>query len=286
MNNIIKNQKSPLEKKLKELALQYKLSSHDDLEKGPSLLIYMPSGKEEHKKKFLRLLREKVTKINNISQFSLHTIDLKNIDNVETLQRLLKQIILKNTMLIIDNLQLLESYSSIKQQAEVTEFFKSITGKENVIDGVNFKETILVLKSETHFQENSQSQIPALINRIRNFGEAIDISKYEGILNDSEYIIEDLIINRVKKELKEIGKEFPKELENSTKIAIKEKFETPVKILGIGMGGVGKSTLARSVFSFYNKIEPSNELLSRNNINVGNTDFQRVIIKSPLGGKL
>lgn len=286
MNNTIKNQKSPLEKKLKELALQYKLSSHDDLETGPSLLIYMPSGKEEHKKKFLRLLREKVAKINNISKFSLHTIDLKHIDNVETLQLLLKQMSLKNTMLVIDNLQVIESYSSIKQQDEVSEFFKSITGKENVIEGLDFKDTILVLKSEAHFQENNHSQIPALLNRIRNFGDAIDISRYEGILNDNESIIEDLIINGVKKELKEIGKEFPKELENSTKIAIKEKFGTPVKILGIGMGGVGKSTLARSIFSFYNKLEPSNESLARNNVNVGNTDFQRVIIKSPFGGKV
>jgi predicted GTPase len=80
------------------------------------------------------------------------------------------------------------------------------------------------------------------------------------------------------------------ELEDTAKKTAEDidlSLQVPVKVLSMGPAGVGKSTLAESIFSFRNKTKLTTELLIKSNIRTGNSDFQRLVIENPsLGAKI
>ena len=83
-----------------------------------------------------------------------------------------------------------------------------------------------------------------------------------------------------------IMKAIPQPIQNLLIKHLEDDLKTPVKILGIGKAGVGKTELVKSIFSYYNEHKPSETELIVSNIHTGTKDFERIIIQSPLGGQI
>lgn len=165
------------DRELRKLALAYKGSIKDFSDPGPNLILYMPSGSEEQKQQYLNSLTQRIFPKQDHIPSQWATVDLSQNASVPALHQKLQELgSLKYKMVVIDKLDSLTSIPNQTTQSNLIEYLKSLTGKENPIDGLSLKDSVFVFNASKPLKDEDSPLMPALLSRLTSIGKYIDLA--------------------------------------------------------------------------------------------------------------